>query len=148
MDYTWTARARWVGPLDTTVYARTHTFTVGAPASFKPSDPHPSAVEYLLAALSGDLLNGFGVEAARAGVLVEALELTLAGRLGNPLVYLGVIGETGDPGVRAITGTLYVSADADPAVLDTIWRATLARAPVYNTLKPAVDLALDLRIVP
>ncbi len=106
MDCTWTDRARWVGPLDTTVYTRTRLFTVGAPASFKPSDPHPSAVESLLGALSGDVLNGFGIEAARAGITVEALELTLAGRLGNPLVYLGVIGETGDPGVRAIRGTL------------------------------------------
>src|SRR3954453_14955791 len=112
----WTLRLRWLGrsgPLATTVYARNNAFTVGPPASFRANDPHPSAVEYLLGALGADLTGGFAMHAARAGLTLDGLEFSAAGRLGNPLVYLGVIGEEGTPGVSEITGTLYVSGDAD-----------------------------------
>ena len=113
MDYTWTTRLRWLGDRATTVYARNNAFTVGPPATFTASDPHPSAVEYLLGALGADLVNGFAAHAERASIPVDALELSLSGRLGNALVYLGVIGEEGNPGFSRISGTLYVSADAE-----------------------------------
>ena len=78
---------------------------------------------------------------------MDALELSLSGCLGNALVYLGVIGEEGNPGFSRISGTLYVSADAADDALQQVWQTTLARSPIYNTLKPAVDLALDLRVM-
>jgi uncharacterized OsmC-like protein len=145
--YAWTVRLRWDGDQATTVYARTNAFTVGPPASFTASDPHPSAVEILLGALGADLTNGFQMQAARAGITVDAMELSLSGRLDNALVFLGVIGEEGTPGFRQISGTLYVSADADEAQLQAIWQTTLARSPVYNTLLPGVTLTLDLRVM-
>jgi hypothetical protein len=145
--YAWTVRLRWTGA-ETTAYARNNAFTIGPPASFKPADPHPSAVEVLLGALGADLTHGFQSHAARAGIVVDALELALAGRLGNVLVYLGVIGEEGDPGFRHIGGTLYVSADADDAALWAVWQTTLERAPIYNTLKHAVTLDIKLQIMP
>lgn len=145
--YTWTVRARWRGDLETTVYARNQAFTVGQPVSFKASDPHPSAVEYLLGALAADLTNGYQIHASRAGVVVDALEIRLSGQLDNVLVWLGVIGETGSPGFHQITGSLYVTADADDAVLEQIWQTTLARSPIVNTLKHGVSLTLTLQIV-
>jgi TusA-related sulfurtransferase len=147
MAYTWTARLRWLGDRATTVYARNHAFTVGQPASFKATDPHPSAVEYLLGALGADLTNGFQVQASRAGLTIDAMELSLTGQLGNVLVFLGVIGEEGSPGFSEISGTLYVSADADEAILQEVWQTTLHRAPIYNTLKSAVTLRLALRVM-
>jgi len=72
----------------------------------------------------------------------------LSGRLENPLLFLGVVGETGSPGVAQISGVLYVSADADETILHTIWQSTLARSPLYNTLKPGVVLDLELRLIP
>ena len=145
--YTWTLRLRWLGELATTVYARNNAFTVGQPASFKAGDPHPSAVEYLLGALGADLTNGFQIQASRAGLTIDAMEFSVAGRLGNVLVFLGVIGEEGNPGFSEITGTLYVSADAEEATLQEIWQTTLARSPIYNTLKPTVHLNLALRVM-
>src|SRR5690349_1350611 len=115
--YTWTLRLRWLGGQATTVYARNNAFTIGQPASFKANDAYPSAVEYLLGALGADLTNSFQIQAARVGLTLDAMEVSVAGRLGNPLVVLGVIGEEGDPGFSQITGTLYVSADADEAQL-------------------------------
>ena len=145
--YTWTARVRWVGDLESVVYARNHAFTVGQPASFKETDPHPSAIEYLLGALGGDLTNGFQICASQKGIQIDNMELRLSGRLNNALVYLGVIGEQGDPGFAEITGTLYASADADEAALQEIWQTTLARSPIANTLKHSIRISIELKLV-
>ena len=49
--YEWRVRSRSTGHLKSTVYFRNFSFDVGQPASFEEKDEHPSAVEYLLAAL-------------------------------------------------------------------------------------------------
>ena len=147
LDYTWTARVRWLGDAQSTVYARNNAFTVGQPASFKDKDPHPSAVEYLLGALGADLTNGFQLRASRRGVQLDAMELSLSGRLENTLVYAGVIGETGEPAFREITGTLFVSSDASEETLLDIWRITLQCSPTANTLKHAATISIELRVV-
>jgi hypothetical protein len=64
-NYTWVVRVHRAGHQEAKVYARNHAFTVGQQASFKEADPHPSAVEYLLGALGGDLVNGFQAQANR-----------------------------------------------------------------------------------
>ncbi len=144
--YVWTARVRGTGENEATAYARTQAFALGGQASFKEADPHPSAVEYLLGALGGDLIAGFAEHAARRGIVVDALEASISGRLNNPLVFLGVVGETGHPGFEAISGTLYASTDADEPILREIWQETLARSPLANTLQRCVALSLELQI--
>lgn len=146
-DYTWIVRAHSADNQEAKVYARNHAFTVGQQASFKEADPHPSAVEYLLGALGGDLVNGFQAQADRRRVPIDAIELRLSGQLNNPLVHLGVIGEVGHPGFESITGTLYVSTDADESTLQALWQTMLERSPVVNTLQRCVALSLDLRVM-
>ncbi len=146
-DYTWTARVHSAGDQEAKVYARNHAFTVGQQASFKETDLHPSAVEYLLGALGGDLVNGFQAQANRRRVLINAIEVRLSGQLNNALTHLGVIGEVGHPGFESITGTLYVSTDADESTLQALWRTTLERSPLVNTLQRCVALSLDLRVM-
>src|SRR5262245_27506743 len=145
VGHTWTLRVRWVADDQAAVYARNNSFTVGRPASFAQTDPHPSAVEYLMGALGADLTNGLGAVARQRGVVIDALEMTMRGRLNNPLVYLGVIGEQGDPGLAEVTGTLYVSTPADEQTLQEIWRTTLERSPIANTLKHGVELRIGLK---
>ena len=48
-------------------------------------------------------------------------------------------------GSAAITGTLYVQADAEEEVLEEIWRHTLAASPVTNTLARPVTMDIALR---
>lgn len=144
--YAWTARVRGTGENTAIAYARNQAFAVYGQASFKEADPHPSAVEYLLGALGGDLITGYTAHAARRGIVVDALEASISGRLNNPLVFLGVVGETGHPGFEAISGTLYVSADADEPILRDAWRETLTRSPLANTLRRCVELSLELQI--
>jgi uncharacterized OsmC-like protein len=104
-------------------------------------------VEYLLGALGADIVSGFRMIAEERGIAVDDVEMRLSGRLGNALVYVGVIGEEGDPGFAEITGTLYVSAGTDESALQDVWQTTLARSPIFNTLKKGVQLKLDMRLV-
>jgi uncharacterized OsmC-like protein len=145
--FTWSLRVRWNAADQATVYARNNYFNVGPPASFRDKDPYPSAVEYLLGALGADLINGFQRNAASRGIAVDALELALTGSLQNPLSYIGVIGETGEPYLSEAYGTLYVSADSEEEVVHAVWQTTLERSPVANTLKRSTEIRIELRIV-
>ncbi len=142
--YSWTVRVECGKDREAKVYSRNHAFTVGQQVSFDVKDEHPSAVEYLLGALAADLTTGFQVQAARQRIPIAAVEMKLSGRLNNPLTHLGVIGEEGHPGLESITGTLYVSADAADSVLEELWRITLERSPLFNTLKQCVALTVGL----
>jgi uncharacterized OsmC-like protein len=145
-EFRWSARVRWREGSQAVAYCRNFSFTIEQQASFKETDPYPSAVEYLLGALAGDLLAGFANEASRHKVSLDALEARVSGYLSNPLVYLGVIGEEGDPGFEEIEGRLYVSADADEETLRHLWELTQLRSPLLNTLKRCVKLKLELKI--
>lgn len=143
-----TARVRWTQQNGAMVYARNHAFPVGSPVSYHPADTHPSAVEYLLGALGGDLIQSVSRAAARQGVSVYALEASVSGRLNNPLVALGVVGEEGNPGLEEIACTLYVSADAEAPVLEALWQAALAASPLFHTLRRGVpSLRLEMSVV-
>jgi len=142
--YTWNLRVRHLHDGASTVYARNNAFTVGPPASFRDTDPNPSAVEYLLGALGADLTNGFSAAARELGIQIDALELALSGRLANPLVVLGVIGEGGEPHFVEFRGILYVSADAGEDTLQEIWRTTLERSPLANTLKHSALISIRI----
>lgn len=144
-DYTWTARVRWVGDMQAIVYTRNNSFNVGQPASFRDRDPRPSAVELLLGALGGDLVNGMGAASHQRGLTIDAMELALSGTLANVLVTVGVIGETGDPYFNDISGTLYISSDSDEALLKEAWAEALKRSPIANTLKYAATISIELR---
>lgn len=147
IDHAWTSRVSWTGENWATAYTRNHAFTVGGQASFREADAHPSAVDYLLGALGGDLISGFASHAARRGVEVDAMEASISGRLNNALVYLGVVGESGHPGFETISCTLYVSAGAEERILKEVWQTTLARSPLVNTLDRCVGLTLNLHAI-
>jgi hypothetical protein len=147
-DRTWTVRARAAGPREARAYCGRHAFSVGAQVALGDSDPHPSAVEYLLGALAGDLIQGFHAEAVRRSLALHDAELSLGGRLNNVLVHLGVVGEEGHPGLESVNGTLYVSADAEPPAVQDAWNATLARSPVFQTLTRCASVHIELRATP
>lgn len=128
-------------------FARNQSFIISKQASFIETEPNPSAVDYLLSALAGDLIIGFQNATTRRTILVDALEARVTGRLNNPLIFLGVVGEAGHPGFEEITCTLYVSADADEPLLQASWQETLARSPLVNTLKGCVKLNLQIQFI-
>jgi uncharacterized OsmC-like protein len=144
-EYEWRARARSTGILKSNVYCRNFSIEVGQPASFETADKHPSAVEYLLAALAGDLTTGFAGECAKGNLNVDDVEMTVSGKLNNILAHLGL--EDGDPSFASIEMKLFVSSFEDEAKLKEVWNRTLKRSPVAATLAKSVDLKIKFSIV-
>ncbi len=107
----------------------------------------PSALELLASALAVDLLAGLARECARAGVKIHDAELNVSATLDNPLVALGVVGESGSAAVASFRGTLYVSSDAEEAALAAVWALVTERASVHATLGRCVDMNIELKPV-
>jgi uncharacterized OsmC-like protein len=145
-DHTWSVRVRRTGPEVSRVYSGKNSFSVGKQASFSQDEPLPSAVDYLLGALGGDLLSGLERQASKRGITIEGAEAVVAGHLDNPLVFLGVVGSKGRPGFASIEATVYVGADAEEPVLNDAWSAALAVSPLVSTLERCVQLDLRLRL--
>jgi uncharacterized OsmC-like protein/TusA-related sulfurtransferase len=141
--YTWSARVRWTEGVQAKAFIRNHAFNVGQPASFDTQDAAPSAVEYLLAAVGGCLAVGFQWRASRRGIEVRNLEVALQAQADNILVFLG-LEERGHPGMKRIDGRLYVDADGEEAVLQELWRETLTRSPVTQSLIRQVPVEVEL----
>jgi TusA-related sulfurtransferase len=144
-EYEWRARARSTGILKSTVYCRNFSIEVGQQASFETADKYPSAVEYLLAALAGDLTTGFSGECARSNLTVDDVEMTVSGKLNNVLAHLGL--EEGDPSFSSIEAKLFVSSFEDEAKLREIWERTIKGSPLAATLAKSIDLKIKFSIV-
>lgn len=143
--YQWSARIRG-GQENVRVYARNHTLEAGKPADFSAQVAAPSAVDYLLTALGACLTAGFQSHAARRGVTVDQLEFTVKGKLGNVLFHMGLEDE-GNPGFQQISGTLYVSSPEPEEVIQEVWQTTLARSPVYHSLRQEIQFDLKCSVV-
>ena len=143
-SHAWLVRVRSTGEMQSQAFVRNHSFTVGQPASFDTRDAAPSALEYLLAALGGCLVAGFQWRASRRGIALRNIEVSLAARVDNILVFLG-IAEEGHPGLRIVEGSLYVEADAEDDVLQVLWDETQLRCPVTQTLARKVPIDIQLK---
>jgi uncharacterized OsmC-like protein len=144
-EYEWRVRARSTGTLKSTVYFRNFSVEVGQPASFETTDKHPSAVEYLLTSLSGDLTTGFASECAKSGLSVDDVEMTVSGKLNNILAHLGL--EEGDPSFNSIEINVFVSTFDDESKVREAWDRMIHRSPLAATLKKAVDVKIKFSIV-
>ncbi|MBL7043894.1 MAG: OsmC family protein [Pirellulaceae bacterium] len=143
--YEWRARSRSTGHLKSTVYFRNFSFDVGQPASFEEKDVHPSAVEYLLAALAGALSTGFATECAKDGLEIDDIEISIKGNLDNVLAHLGI--EDGDPSFKSIQLKCFASTLDDAEKVRAAWQRTFDRSPLAQTLRKAVELEAKLAIV-
>jgi uncharacterized OsmC-like protein len=118
---------------------------VGQPASFETSDKNPSAVEYLLAALAGDLTTGLATECSKSRLEVDDIEMTISGKLHNVLAHLGL--EEGDPSFASIEIKCFVSSFEDEAKVRDVWNKVIQRSPLAATLNKAVTIQFKLSIV-
>lgn len=144
--YQWSVRVQGGKDLSAKVFSRNHQFLAGQPADFSPKVNAPSAIDYLLAALASCLTVGFKAQASRRNIEIDHLELSLKGGLENVLYHLE-LDEEGSPRMDQLTGTFYISSPEEEAVLEELWRNTLDRSPVYQTLKQAVPIEIKLSIV-
>jgi hypothetical protein len=144
-EYEWRARVRATGRLKSTVYCRNFSYHVGQPASFEERDEHPSAVEYVLGALAGDLCTGFTNECATQSLNVDDVEISVRGKLNNVLAHLGL--DDGDPSFSSIELKCFASTLDNEAAVRGAWERTVARSPLASTLAKALDLNLKLSVV-
>jgi len=146
-DFVWTTRVTAEGRDRAAVYARRHRFDVGKPLDFDTESDSVSAVEYVLGALGADVLNGLRAAARRRHLHLDGAEATVEGRLDNPLVYLGVVGEEGHAGIVEARVKVYASSpDPEDAVREA-WAEALERSPLVRTLQGSTDLSLELDVV-
>jgi TusA-related sulfurtransferase/uncharacterized OsmC-like protein len=144
-EYEWRLRARSTGGLCTTAYCRNFSFIVGQPASFEEKDEHPSALEYLLGALAGDLATGFATACARAGLQVDDVEITVRAKLHNVLAHLGL--EEGDPSLEVVKVKVFASTLDDEVRVRAVWDEVIRRSPLATTLARATRLETQLTTI-
>jgi hypothetical protein len=146
-DFVWKARVTTETRDRADVWVRRHRFAVGRALDFDPESGSISALEYLLGALGADLVSGLQAAARRGRVRIDRVEATVEGRLDNPLVHLGVVGETGHPGLTRARVKVYASSPDPEDSIRAAWAETLDRSPLVRTLREAVDLSLELDVV-
>ena len=143
----WSLRVRGEGTDRAKVTTRHHQFTVGAPLSFDREYDGTTALEQALGALGADVVNGFTVLADRQRVEIEDVEATVHAELENPLIYLGVVGEEGDPGLERVEVKVYASSPAPEATVREVWDEARRRSPLISTFRACIDLELSLQLV-
>ena len=141
-DTRWTLRVTAGHAAGAMAHVRKHSFAVGAPLSFDAEYNSITALEYLLGSVGADLVGGIQTVARRRRVEVDAIEVVIHGVLHNPMVYLRVVGETGEAGLRAIEARVYISSLDDDERVRALWAEVLETSPVVNTLSRAVLLDL------
>jgi len=146
-DFVWKARVAANGRGRSDVFVRRHRFVAGRALEFDPEADTVSPLEYLLGALGADLLNGLQTVAKRRRLHLDRVEATVEGRVDNPLTHLAVIGETGHPGLTRAHVKVYASSLEPEDSLREAWLETLERSPIVCTLRPAVELSLELELV-
>jgi len=143
----WDIRAHSTQRDVVTVHARRHTFRVGAPIHFDVEYDEVSALEYALGALAADVLGSFRSLAHRRRLDVDHVEALVHGELGNPLMFLGVIGESGDPGISQLRVKCYVSSLDEQDRVRAVWDEALARSPLARTFTAAGKLEISMQVV-
>jgi len=111
-------------------------------ASWDAAAEHPSALDYLLAAVATDLVSGLCEESK--SLSLEDVELRLEAFLENPLVVARVVGEEGSPRVALIRGSLYVAGEGE---IKEAWQRALERSPVLASLAPETKIDIELKEV-
>ena len=115
--------------------------------SLAPDARHPSALDLLVLSLVADVLSGLRREAIRAGITLHEAEMSVSASLHNPLVALGVVGETGSPALASVRGSVYVQSDAAWGDVDACWQDALGRSSVAATLRRCAEIQLELKAI-
>jgi hypothetical protein len=145
--YTWTLRVSTAGKDRATVFARTHQYSVGAPVQFDAAYDAITALEYVLGAIGADVVNGFQTLARKRRVEADHVEAVVEGELNNPLTYLGVVGESGHPGLERVSVKVYVASLDTEEAIRRVWQEMLDKSPLVRTFQPVIRFELSLQVV-
>jgi uncharacterized OsmC-like protein len=145
--YSWRLRVCGAEPGQANVFTRQHQFRVGAPVSFDEADKAISALEYVLGAIGADLVNGLQALARKRRLTIEQIEAVVEGELNNALTYLGVVGETGHPGLEKVRIRVSLASPEAEAAIQHLWQEMLVISPLVRTFQAAIQLECSLQVV-
>jgi len=146
-EHAWHLRIVARSARSSVVYTRQHRFEVGPSLSFDPQAPLPTALEHVLGAVGADVVSALHAAARRRRLVVDGIEAAVDGRLENPLMALGVVGEAGTPRLAAVELRVYVSSVEPEPSLRAAWDEALSHSPMAATflcagiLRPALVVA-------
>jgi hypothetical protein len=118
-------------------------FSIGRPVEFDEASPHVAAVEYVLGAVGGEVVNGLREFARRRRLAIDAVEALVSGELQDGLAYLEVIGEAGRPRLRRIAVKVFV-ASVDHEATRAVFDEMIERLPLISTLREAAEVDVVL----
>ena len=139
-------RVRSSGAGAATAYARVHSFEVGSALPFDLEEGRVTALEYALGALGADLVNGFLAVARKRRLAIDEVEATVDGALENPLTHLGVVGESGHPGMARVWIRVHVATFEPEDAVREAWEVTLERSPLLRTIAAAAKVEATITI--
>lgn len=145
INFDWQLRVCAAGNDEAAVYVRNKRFQVGVPLSFDQEEKGITSLEYVLGAIGADLIGCFQRLARKKRLSVDAIEAVVHATLKNPLTYLSVVGESGDPGMQTVGVRVYVTTAETADVVDCIWKEALALSPLANTFRDLVTLQLSCK---
>ena len=132
--------------IGTRVYVRKNLFDVGLPLTFDSAYPAITALEYLLGAIAGDLVAGLKDLGRRQRIAIDNVEAVIQAELQNPLTHLGVVGESGNPGIESLAVKVYVDTPVEETVVRGLWDEVLRRSPMWHTFRTLVRFDLQLEL--
>jgi uncharacterized OsmC-like protein len=145
--YTWMLRVSSTPPSGTTVFVRKHQFPVGVPLQFDAEYDAITALEYVLGAIGADVVSGLQTLARKRRVEIDHVEAVVEGELNNPLTYLGVVGESGHPGLERMCVKVYVASLAAEEEVRRVWQEMLDKSPLVRTFQPAIRFEISLQVI-
>jgi hypothetical protein len=101
--------------------------SIGRPVEFASEATDVSALECALAAIGAEVVGGLRTFAERRRLVLDDVEAVVKARLEAPLVYVGVIGERGNPRLSMVAVKVYVSSPEEAHLIE---RAFVPDAPV------------------
>jgi hypothetical protein len=139
-------RVRSTGAGAATAYARAHTFEVGPALPFDPEESRLTALEYALGALGADLVGGFRSLARKRRLAIDEVEATVDATLENPLTHLGVVGESGHPGLARVWIRAHIATLEPEDMVREAWDVTLERSPLLRTIAAAARVEVTMTV--
>jgi len=141
-----TLRVRATGGRGVRVTTRGVQLSIGRPVEFDAEATEASALECALAAIGAEIVGGLKEVARRRRLAIDDVEAVVKGTLEAPLVYLGVVGETGRPRLSTVSVRVYVSSPEEGELIERAFHDAMMVLPLVGTLRAATNLTTELVI--
>lgn len=140
----WSARVRATRNTST-VFAGKSSLSVLSRLSTSGVEATPDPVQTLLGALAADVNGCFERSLGRRRIAVDELEATLFADLVNPMMAVGVVGESGSPAIEKIDFSFFASTDGSDDLVREAWQEALNASCLYQTLSKSVAINVTFR---